>query len=114
MSYLGSIGNIMYGSGLKELFCEILAQASAIKALTGHAYARAIRAHLLIQAALTKLIISQINFSEDSMKTLKDLIEKINEENSLDILKHREINNLTRTFLSQMQILKENGPTSQL
>lgn len=38
MSFLGSMGFIMDGSGLKEAFSVIYAQNSAEKALAGHAY----------------------------------------------------------------------------
>ncbi|GBP41568.1 hypothetical protein EVAR_20376_1 [Eumeta japonica] len=56
MSFLGAIGFIMDGSGLKEAFCEIYAENSSEKALSGHAYARAIRGHFLVQLALSELI----------------------------------------------------------
>lgn len=45
MSFMGSIGYIMGGSGLKELLSVIYAPISVDKMLTGYAYARAIRGH---------------------------------------------------------------------
>ncbi|KAL7304815.1 hypothetical protein TKK_0003038 [Trichogramma kaykai] len=54
MSFLGSIGHIMDGSGLLEAFEIMFAQCSAAKALTGHAYSRAVRGHLLVQNALSE------------------------------------------------------------
>ncbi|XP_043501617.1 uncharacterized protein LOC122523810 [Polistes fuscatus] len=47
MSYLGSIGHIMNGSGLEDIWAVTYAPASVKKMLTGHAYARAMRAHIL-------------------------------------------------------------------
>lgn len=40
MSFLGSIGNIMEGSGLAELLQTIYAGNSVINILSGHAYSR--------------------------------------------------------------------------
>lgn len=47
MSFMGCIGFIMKGSGLKESLCEIYSENSVDKILSGHYYARAIRAFLL-------------------------------------------------------------------
>lgn len=65
MSFMGAMGTIMDGSGLKELFSTIYATNSVDKILTGHAYARAVRAHILTHAALAGIIFeSQFLFSE--------------------------------------------------
>lgn len=50
MSFMGAVGYIMNGSGIKELFNIVYASASVDKMLTGHAYARALRAHILALA----------------------------------------------------------------
>ncbi len=48
MSFLGSIGHLMAGSGLQELL-EIVYAANSVKhMLTGKAISRAIRGHLLV------------------------------------------------------------------
>jgi hypothetical protein len=52
MSYLGSIGHIMTGSGLAELWETVYAKGSVIHMLSGHAFSRALRAHILTLAAL--------------------------------------------------------------
>lgn len=52
MSFLGSIGHIMCGSGLKELLSLIYAPNATEKIFDGHAYARAVRAHSLAYLAL--------------------------------------------------------------
>ena len=52
MSYLGSIGKIMAGSGLEELWQTVYAHNSVSHMMTGHAYARSLRAHFLTQLAL--------------------------------------------------------------
>lgn len=57
MSFLGSIGFIMAGSGLKDLLSVIYVPLSVEKILSGHVYARRIRGHLLVQLALAKIIL---------------------------------------------------------
>ena len=49
MSYQGSIGYIMGDSGLRNLWETAYAHNSVNHMLTGHAYARALRAHMLQQ-----------------------------------------------------------------
>lgn len=64
MSFMGAVGFIMDGSGLQELFQETYAGASVIKMMTGHAYSRALRAHILAHIALTKLVLSMTKITE--------------------------------------------------
>lgn len=56
MSFLGSIGRIMAGSGLKDLLCCVFAPNWVDKMLSGKAYSRAVRGHLLVQATLAQII----------------------------------------------------------
>ena len=53
MSFLGSIGNLMKGSGIEELFGEVYAGNSVIHMMSGKAISRALPAHLLVESALT-------------------------------------------------------------
>lgn len=57
MSYLGSIGYIMGGSGLDTLWETVYAAGTVIYMMTGHAYVRAVRAHILTSAALFSLLL---------------------------------------------------------
>ena len=59
MSYMGCIGYIMAGSGLEALWETVYAPNTVVHMLTGHAYARALRAHLLTSAAIVSLIVNQ-------------------------------------------------------
>ncbi|CAH3177828.1 unnamed protein product [Porites lobata] len=52
MSFLGTIGHLMAGSGLRELLELIYASNAVDHILTGKAIARAVRAHLIVDAAL--------------------------------------------------------------
>lgn len=42
MSYLGSIGYIMNGSGLEQLWEMVYAKGSVVHVLTGHAFSRTV------------------------------------------------------------------------
>ena len=53
---MDAIGYLMNGSELKELLSEIYASESVNHILTGHAYSRAVRGHILCSSALATLI----------------------------------------------------------
>ena len=58
MSFLGTIGHLMAGSGLRELLELIYASNAVDHILTGKDIARAVRAHLIVDAALNALLYS--------------------------------------------------------
>lgn len=60
MSFLGSIGFIMKDSGLVEVLLCIYGENTIKQILSGHQYARALRAHTLVLLALVKKIYSRI------------------------------------------------------
>ena len=51
MSFLGSVGNMMKGCGLEEVFEEVYSEDTVTHMFSGHAVARALRCHFLIQSA---------------------------------------------------------------
>ena len=59
MSYLGSIGCIMEDSGIRHVLQLGYAQSTVDHMLSGKAYARAVRGHLLVAATLHKMLISR-------------------------------------------------------
>ncbi|KAG1678576.1 hypothetical protein GQR58_013380 [Nymphon striatum] len=60
MSFLGSIGNIMSGSGLRSVLELVYAENTVTHMLSGKAYDRAIRGHLMVDAALNTLLAERI------------------------------------------------------
>ena len=56
MSFLGNIENLMNGSGLEEAFEEVYSEDKIKHILSGHAAARALRAHIQAQSALVNHI----------------------------------------------------------
>ena len=60
MSFLGAIGSLMAGSGLKEAITQVYAEGSVEQMLSGKAVSRAVRAHYLVDGALSTLATSQM------------------------------------------------------
>ncbi|EDO40541.1 predicted protein [Nematostella vectensis] len=58
MSFLGSIGHLMADSGLRELLELIYAPNAVDHILSGKATSRAVRAHMIIDAALNAILYS--------------------------------------------------------
>lgn len=114
MSFLGGVGFIMDGSGLKQAFCEIYAENSADKALTGHAYSRAIRGHFLLHLALTELIFSSMNLTDTEKAALDVLLLDIGTEQYARKLQDEDFKQIKQKFIKQIGFLKKRGPTSQL
>ena len=78
MLYMGSIGYIMGGSGIEELWKSVYAPKSVVHMLTGHAYARALRAHLFTCAAFVSLVLETpgclTGINIDRLTTLHQLL----------------------------------------
>ncbi|CAH0555189.1 unnamed protein product [Brassicogethes aeneus] len=114
MSFLGYIGYIMDGSGLKEVLGKIYATNSVDKMLNGHAYARSIRGHTLLRLALSTMIFEEMKI-ESCM--LDDLIEQI----TCRDVSYENVEgcvNSSATLIDQFQDklneFKTRGPTAQL
>lgn len=56
MSFLGAIGSIMSGSGLQEVLETVYARNAVGHMLSGKALSRAVRGHLLVDAALNTIL----------------------------------------------------------
>lgn len=55
MSFLGTIGHLMAGTGLKDAMTQEYAEGSVDQMLSGKSVARAVRAHLLVDGVLNTL-----------------------------------------------------------
>ncbi|CAC5414988.1 unnamed protein product [Mytilus coruscus] len=71
MSFLGSIGNLMSNTGLKEMLELIYAPNVVTHILSGKAVARAFRGHMLVDTVLYCVLIAEI-FSIDVSKLLEE------------------------------------------
>ena len=57
MSFLGSIGKVMECSRISKLFQVVYSHATTVHIMSGKVYARALRAHFLVQSALELIIL---------------------------------------------------------
>ena len=118
MSYLGSIGYIMKGSGLEELFEEVYAPNVIQHIMSGKAVKRAIRAHTLAQSALTILLLEDIanhfsiNFLQDWYN--KALAKELTEEDIRSVIFSQEYATLYEKLQIAHQSCSERSRTSQL
>ena len=61
MNFLMSIGKVVECSGISKLFQVVYSSATAVHMMSGKAYARALRAHFLVQSALELIIFQFIS-----------------------------------------------------
>ena len=96
MSFLGSIGKLMIGSGLEEVFEEIYSEDTVKHIFSGKAVARALQAHMLTQSALiSHLLNSLVDVGELDLSELEKTYNKTMEmrmtENDLMELSTKQI-----------------------
>ncbi|GBP81140.1 hypothetical protein EVAR_88238_1 [Eumeta japonica] len=117
MSFMGAIGHIMQGSGMKEVLAEIYASKSLEKMLNGHAYARAVRAHTLLQLSLAIIILKEVEMNDIMDADLIVNIEHIlgNTLSYNDIENDDEVSGaLLDKFNEKLKKYEERGPTAKL
>lgn len=134
MSFLGCIGHLMAGSGLEELLGRVYAENAVKHMLTGKAVARAIRGHLLVDAALNTMLIAnaynvplphmyQISEPsekdepvleveqphEDDLSAVRKLLEQVlNGESSMDdIIDSKAIDNIIAKLQKEKSSLED-------
>ncbi|CAG9823916.1 unnamed protein product [Phaedon cochleariae] len=116
MSYIGCIGYLMNGSGLQDLMCTIYAPISVEKMLQGKAFARAVRALLLIHRALANMILEHIDVNQEELEVIKHFTENMLDESPslCELQQNVQLLSLTEKLQTQLTKLKENGPTATL
>ena len=69
MRFLGSIGYLVEGSSLERLFEAVYAKNTVPHIMSGKAVSRALRAHLLVESALTCVLLDKCTSWKDSQDT---------------------------------------------
>ena len=83
MSFIGSIGHLMAGSGLQELLETIYANNAVTHMLTGKAVQRAFRGLLLVDSALSAMIVSdEFNAKAPCIVLAQDITEMEDESST--------------------------------
>ncbi len=91
MSFLGSIGSLMSGSGLKEVLQVAYADNAVTHMLSGKAIARAIRGHLLVYAALCAMIASHALGIPLPSNAIVEPSEDMSQANQAETRNHNEL-----------------------
>lgn len=112
MSYMGGIGFTMDGSGLQEALCELYAENSVDKIIKGHAYARSVRAHILIQLALSQHILSSFEMDDKEAEMIDEILACDNQ--ILNELHSDGFQKLYTRYKEHIENLRNNGPTAKL
>ena len=93
MSFLGSIGTLMKGSGLEDLLSQVYAENSVKHMMSGKAVVRAIRAHILVESSLMSLLLEIIKENSDVDFIELDVSYKKALDANLDAESFREMAN---------------------
>lgn len=112
LSFLGCIGNIMAGSGLKEVISTVYANKTCDQILSGHNYSR-VRAHSLVQLALSKIIFEELK-SDEKFAGFQDGFKDSSlfySFNYTEIQDHETFKKLIDFFEIKLLELEERGKT---
>ena len=75
INFLGAIGTIMAGSGLVEALQTCYGPVALSHMMTGKAYAKAVRAHILVESALTVLLLNHLLADESDDSDTNQVIQ---------------------------------------
>lgn len=114
MSFIGAIGYIMSGSGLEDIFKLIYAENCVQHIMSGHAYGRAVRAHLLVHLSVTKIVMDSIEFTEEERDFLDDNSTDIDRTRIFEAIHNPLFQQLTTKFEEALSMLESKGPTATL
>lgn len=98
MSFIGGIGYIMSGSGLEDIFKLIYADNYLQHIISGYAYGRAVRAHLLVHLSISKIIMDSIEFTDEERDCLDDIMNGIDQTNVLESINNPLFKKISTKF----------------
>ena len=126
MSFLGSIGHLMAGTGLEELLGTIYAPNTVGHMLSGKAVARAMRGHQLVDTALSAMLLTEaypeaqsleesqatrvdVNISHNDLQLMAEVFDKLvaQEITMSDIQKATVLENINEEIrVKKQELLK--------
>ncbi|ELU15065.1 hypothetical protein CAPTEDRAFT_192160 [Capitella teleta] len=101
----------MGGSGLEVIWESVYAPASVVYMMTGHAYAHALRAHLLTLATLFTFMMTEM---EDKTKSLSALHKAIIGQKPVDLVDEKVMQTLIEKNQQWIETEKERSRTGRL
>lgn len=115
MSYIGTIGHIIAGTGLDQVLAQVYSENTVIHMLSGKAYARAVRGLLMVDSALNSILLDDILAEHLSSKVGKLSVSYLHHRTVLitrvikdDLLKD------TLEGKQNVDQLRENGVLNQI
>lgn len=114
MSYMGCIGYIMAGSGLQDLLAVIYAEKSVEHMLSGHAYGRAVRGHILVHLALATLLFEHTDFSDDDRLVVDGILNKGDRTELMTVQELHLDQTVIHKLKEQVNNVEQFGPTAKL
>ncbi|KYN19070.1 hypothetical protein ALC57_08602 [Trachymyrmex cornetzi] len=122
MSFMGCIGYIMEGSDINQVLSLIYTEKTVDHILYGHAYARAVRAHVLLQLALSRIIFKHLESEKDFTVLLGSNSDFFSKCNTLqtetvhvaDILENNEFKQWAEIFEKRLREIENKGKTAKL
>ena len=120
MSFLGSIGFAMDGSGIQELFEESYASNTVVHMLSGKAYSRSLRGHILAQSSLYSIVLDSLvkenkvdlSFVSDAYSKVTE--EDLGEEEFLELCQTENFQNLIKEVNTLLEKKKSESRTAAL
>ncbi|KAJ8672056.1 hypothetical protein QAD02_003315 [Eretmocerus hayati] len=117
MSFKGATCFIMDGSGLDDLWSTAYAPESIKKMFTGHAFSRALRAHIISLTAMASEICKKIDVDDSSKDFIRSFFQDWNKDDSPGMSECNSeefLKQLAEKFMAELEKLKSNGPTAAL
>ena len=113
MSFMGSIGTMMKGSGLEEALGNVYGPNAVTHMITGKAVSRALRGHFLIEAALTNKLLIKIWPDNETQGNI-DCDGEIDIINKLDAIEAEKISDLYQGIRNKSLPLESIGRSKEL
>lgn len=117
MSYMGCIGQIMAGSGINDILSITYAEGSVEKILSGHSYARAVRAHIILQQALSQLlrVFDEIKKENIEFQTLLEDTDSMSYVMNIEeISANEDFNKLSSILECKLDEIKKKGKHAKI
>ncbi|KAJ8866255.1 hypothetical protein PR048_032098 [Dryococelus australis] len=101
-------------NGLKDLLCCAFAPNSVDKMLSGKAYSRAVRGHLLLHTTLVQIILEGASFIPEEQQKIMNILRTQEERTSEKVRSNTTLTCVQEKLNNEFSRLKDNGPTAAL
>ena len=116
MSFMGAIGTIMSGSGIEAVWETIYSSNTVVHMMSGHAYARALRAHFLTQLAIAVICLEKSILSEDTVRDVTTSYDALlrDDVKITDIAELKHLRDMVASMDAKLTSLSSDSRTAKL